>query len=103
MPDWLNATTGLDALTHAIEAFVSRAHNPLTDSHALHAAGLIISNLLQAQQRPNEMAPRLAMAQGSLEAGRAFSNAIMRATHTTPPHHAPHLPPTPHHTTTTIP
>jgi len=81
MPDWLNATTGLDALTHAIEAFVSRAHNPLTDSHALHAAGLIISNLLQAQQRPNEMAPRLAMAQGSLEAGMAFTNAILGATH----------------------
>ena len=81
MPDWLNATTGLDALTHAIEAFVSRAHNPLTDSHALHAAALIIGNLLQAQQRPKEMAPRLAMAQGSLEAGMAFTNAILGATH----------------------
>jgi 1,3-propanediol dehydrogenase len=81
MPDWLNATTGLDALTHAIEAYVSRAHNPLTDSHALHAAALIIGNLLQAQQRPNEMAPRLAMAQGSLEAGMAFTNAILGATH----------------------
>ena len=81
MPDWLNATTGLDALTHAIEAYVSRAHNPLTDSHALHAAALIIGNLLQAQQRPKEMAPRLAMAQGSLEAGMAFTNAILGATH----------------------
>ena len=37
MPDWLNASTGLDALTHGIEAFVSRAHNLLNDSHALHA------------------------------------------------------------------
>ena len=37
MPEWLNAATGLDALTHAIEAFVSRAHNLLTDRHALHA------------------------------------------------------------------
>ena len=37
MPEWLNAATGLDALTHGIEAFVSLAHNPLTDHHALRA------------------------------------------------------------------
>ena len=35
MPEWLNAATGLDALTHGIEAFVSLAHNPLADIHAL--------------------------------------------------------------------
>jgi alcohol dehydrogenase class IV len=81
MPDWLNATTGLDALTHAIEAFVSRAHNLLTDSHALRAAGLITRHLLRTQQRPNETIPRLAMALGSLEAGMAFTNAILGATH----------------------
>lgn len=81
MPDWLNATTGLDALTHAIEAFVSRAHNLLTDRHALHATSLIIGNLQRAQLRPTEVLPRLAMAQGSLEAGMAFTNAILGATH----------------------
>ncbi|HEY5361159.1 MAG TPA: iron-containing alcohol dehydrogenase [Streptosporangiaceae bacterium] len=81
MPDWLNATTGLDALTHAIEAYVSRAHNLLTDSHALHAVALIIRHLLRAQLRPNETIPRLAMALGSLEAGMAFTNAILGATH----------------------
>jgi alcohol dehydrogenase class IV len=81
MPDWLNATTGLDALTHAIEAFVSRAHNLLTDTHALRAAGLITHHLLRAQLRPNETTPRLAMALGSLEAGMAFTNAILGATH----------------------
>ena len=81
MPDWLNAATGLDALTHAIEAFVSRAHNPLTDSHALHAVGLITRHLLRTQLRPNDTSPRLAMAQGSLEAGMAFSNAILGAAH----------------------
>ncbi|MGA3151514.1 MAG: iron-containing alcohol dehydrogenase [Streptosporangiaceae bacterium] len=81
MPDWLNAATGLDALTHAIEAFVSRAHNPLTDSHALNAARLITRHLLHTQLRPTDSSPRLAMAQGSLEAGMAFTNAILGATH----------------------
>jgi alcohol dehydrogenase class IV len=81
MPEWLNAATGLDALTHAIESFVSRAHNPLTDRHALHAVALITHYLLRTQLGPTETAPRLAMAQGSLEAGMAFTNAILGATH----------------------
>ncbi|MGW2744706.1 iron-containing alcohol dehydrogenase [Streptomyces sp. NPDC001450] len=81
MPDWLNAATGLDALTHAIEAFVSRAHNPLTDIHALHAVELITRNLVRTQVRPKDFAARLAMAQAALEAGMAFTNAILGATH----------------------
>lgn len=81
MPEWLNAATGLDALTHAIEAFVSRAHNPLTDIHALHAVKLIMGNLVRTQVRPKDVGPRLAMAQGALEAGMAFTNAILGATH----------------------
>jgi 1,3-propanediol dehydrogenase len=81
MPESLNAATGLDALTHAIEAFVSRAHNPLTDNHALHAVELITGHLLNTQLRPRQTNPRLAMAQGSLEAGMAFTNAILGATH----------------------
>ncbi|GAA1004726.1 MULTISPECIES: iron-containing alcohol dehydrogenase [Streptomyces] len=81
MPDWLNAATGLDALTHAIEAFVSRAHSPLTDSHALHAVELITGNLVRTQVRPKDFTARLAMAQASLEAGMAFTNAILGATH----------------------
>jgi alcohol dehydrogenase class IV len=81
MPDWLNASTGLDALTHGIEAFVSRAHNPLTDRHALYSVALITRHLLRSQLRPTETASRLAMAQGALEAGMAFTNAILGATH----------------------
>ncbi|MGO9296084.1 MAG: iron-containing alcohol dehydrogenase [Streptosporangiaceae bacterium] len=81
MPEWLNAATGLDALTHAIESYVSRAHNPLTDSHALHAVTLITGHLLHTQLQPGANEPRLAMAQGSLEAGMAFTNAILGATH----------------------
>src|SRR5690606_12644063 len=81
MPDWLTASTGLDALTHAIESFVSRAHNPLTDNHALHAVRLITGHLRQSVERPRLAAPRLGMAQGALEAGVAFTNAILGATH----------------------
>lgn len=81
MPDWLNAATGLDALTHAIEAFVSRAHNTLTDHHALHAVQLVTNNLLRTMTGPTEAEPRHAMAQGALEAGMAFTNAILGATH----------------------
>ncbi|MGI8305888.1 iron-containing alcohol dehydrogenase [Saccharopolyspora hattusasensis] len=81
MPDWLNAATGLDALTHAIESFVSLAHNTLTDQHSLHAAHLIVENLARTLFRPTEAAPRVAMAQGALEAGMAFTNAILGATH----------------------
>ncbi|MFC7343528.1 iron-containing alcohol dehydrogenase [Saccharopolyspora griseoalba] len=81
MPDWLNAATGLDALTHAIESYVSRARSTLTDQHSLHAAGLISGNLARTLFRPTEAAPRVAMAQGALEAGMAFTNAILGATH----------------------
>nr|WBO82709.1 iron-containing alcohol dehydrogenase [Streptomyces sp. SBE_14.2] len=81
MPPWLNAATGLDALTHAIEAFVSRAHNPLTDMHALHAVELIMGNLLRTQLEPKDFGARLAMAQAALHAGMAFTNAILGATH----------------------
>lgn len=81
MPEWLNAATGLDALTHAVEAYVSRAHNPLTDQHALHAVGLVSGNLLRTLVDPHQAQARSAMAQGALEAGMAFTNAILGATH----------------------
>jgi 1,3-propanediol dehydrogenase len=81
MPQWLNAASGLDALTHAIEAYVSRAHNPLTDGHALRSVQLISAHLHHTQLQPKKVKPRLAMAQASLEAGMAFTNAILGVTH----------------------
>jgi alcohol dehydrogenase len=81
MPDELNAATGLDALTHGIEAFVSLAHNPLTDTHALQAVSLVTGNLAHTMHRPDDTAARVCMAQGALEAGLAFTNAILGATH----------------------
>lgn len=81
MPDDLNAATGLDALTHGIEAFVSLAHNPLTDTHALQAVSLVTGNLAHTMVRPGDAAARQCMAQAALEAGLAFTNAILGATH----------------------
>src|ERR1039457_1053913 len=65
----------------AIEAFVSRAHNPLADRHALHAVNLITAHLLRTQLRPKASRPRVAMAQGSRQAGMALTNAMLGATH----------------------
>lgn len=81
MPEWLNAATGLDALTHGIEAFVSLGHNQLTDHHALRAIVMVTENLIRTIEHPNEMPARVLMAQASLEAGLAFTNAILGAGH----------------------
>ena len=81
MPEWLNAATGLDALTHGIEAFVSLAHGPLTDHHALQAVSLVNGHLVRTMQRPEDRTARMFMAQAALEAGLAFTNAILGATH----------------------
>jgi alcohol dehydrogenase class IV len=81
MPEWLNAATGLDALTHGIEAFVSLAHNPLADGHALSAVRLVSHFLPATIADPGDMESRQQMAQASLEAGLAFTNAILGATH----------------------
>jgi len=81
MPEWLTAATGLDALTHGIEAFVSLGHNQLTDHHALRAVVMVTDNLVHTMERPQDMPPRVLMAQAALEAGLAFTNAILGAAH----------------------
>jgi alcohol dehydrogenase len=81
MPSELAAATGLDALTHAIESYVSLGHNPLADGHALNAARLVGKALPRSVEAPRDDRARLWMAQASLEAGLAFSNAILGATH----------------------
>lgn len=81
MPEELNAATGLDALTHGIESFVSLAHNPLADLHAKSAVGLVGAHLRGTIERPRDLDARRGMAEASLSAGLAFSNAILGATH----------------------
>ena len=81
MDPFLTACTGLDALVHAIEAYVSSGHSPLTDIHALEAMRLISSNLLKSIAEPADIDYRTSMMLGSLEAGLAFSNASLGAVH----------------------
>lgn len=76
----LIAATGMDALTHAIEAFVSSLSWPMTDPHASHAITLVFRNLKDAIQKKS-LDPLEGMAIASLEAGAAFSNAILGAVH----------------------
>lgn len=77
----LTACTGLDALVHAIEAFVSSAHAPLFDLHALQAIRLIRNNLLAVLSDPDNIELRSQLMLASLEAGLAFSNASLGAVH----------------------
>jgi alcohol dehydrogenase len=81
MDPFLTACTGLDALTHAVEAFVSKASSPITDLHALQAIRTIAGHLLPAIHQPDDLDQRTAIMLASLHAGLAFSNAILGATH----------------------
>ena len=81
MDPYLTACTGLDALTHAIEAYVSTASSPVVDVHALAAIRLIWDNLEKAVAEPLYMPARENMLLASLQAGLAFSNASLGAVH----------------------
>ncbi|SMC47947.1 alcohol dehydrogenase-like regulatory protein ErcA [Sporomusa malonica] len=81
MPSYLTACTGIDALSHAIEAFASTASSPITDLHALKAVDLLINYLPLALQYPENTEYRSYTMLGSLSAGMAFSNAILGAVH----------------------
>ncbi|MEF3695856.1 alcohol dehydrogenase-like regulatory protein ErcA [Desulfolutivibrio sp.] len=77
----LTAHTGLDALTHAIEAYVSNAHSPISDLFAAKAVELVRDHLVTAIRHPDDQAARSGMMFASLYAGLAFSNAILGAVH----------------------
>lgn len=81
MDPYLTACTGIDALTHAIEAFVSTGHSIITDGRALNAIRLIVDYLPKVLRNLNDIDARYHMMMGSLEAGLAFSNASLGAVH----------------------
>ena len=81
MDPFLSACTGIDALVHAIEAFVSTGAGPLTDMHALDAMRLINENIVTLVQNPSDIQVREQIMLGSMKAGLAFSNAILGAVH----------------------
>lgn len=81
MPAGLTAATGMDALCHAFEAYVSTASSPLTDMAARTAADLVFKNLLGACNEPENVTYRNNMMMASLMAGLAFSNASLGLVH----------------------
>ncbi|MCV6590436.1 MAG: iron-containing alcohol dehydrogenase [Marinobacterium sp.] len=81
VPPRVTADTGIDALTHAIEAYVSQKANPYSDSQALAAMKMIAPNLRTAYHEPQNKAAREAMMLGSTLAGIAFSNASVALVH----------------------
>lgn len=81
MPPDLTAATGMDALCHAFEAYVSTASSQLTDMAAKTAVELIFENLRGAYENPTNMNYRNNMMMASLMAGLAFSNASLGLVH----------------------
>lgn len=81
MPKSLTAATGMDALTHAIEAYVSVAATPITDACALKAVTMIAENLIVAVEEGSNAQAREAMAYAQFLAGMAFNNASLGYVH----------------------
>ncbi|MBU3891747.1 MAG: L-threonine dehydrogenase [Serratia rubidaea] len=81
MPKGLTAATGMDALTHAIEAYVSSAANPITDACALKAVTMIMASLRDAVNDGKNMQAREDMAYAQFLAGMAFNNASLGYVH----------------------
>ena len=77
----LSIHTGLDALTHAFEAYVSNAHSNITDLYALEAISLLANALPKVVEHPNDMDARAAVVMASLLSGLAFSNASLGVIH----------------------
>jgi alcohol dehydrogenase class IV len=81
VPPRTTADTGIDSLTHALEAFVSKRANAYSDTMALRAMGLIARNVRTAYAEPRNDAAREAMMLGATLAGLAFSNSSVALVH----------------------
>jgi alcohol dehydrogenase len=82
LPPAITAATGMDALSHAVEAYTCLAKNPLSDAHAIAAINLISENLVKVTKNPDDRNGRLAMASAATLAGIAFSNSMVGMVHT---------------------
>lgn len=81
VPPRTTADTGVDSLTHALEAYVSKRANPFSDALALAAMALIGRHLRTAYAEPDNAAAREAMMIGATQAGLAFSNSSVALVH----------------------
>lgn len=77
----LTINTGLDALTHAVEAYVSNANSAITDLYSLEAIALLGKNLPRVVEHPDDIQARASVMMASLLAGLAFSNASLGVIH----------------------
>ncbi|WP_374963655.1 iron-containing alcohol dehydrogenase [Lysinibacillus sp. RS5] len=80
-PPAITAATGIDALSHAIESYLSRLAHPYSNVLALSAMDLIVHNILNVYEQGNDIDAREAMSLGSMQAGLAFSNASVALVH----------------------
>jgi len=81
MPAHITANTGMDVLTHAVEAYVSNAASSFTDSLAMEAIKLVFKQLPTAVSKPDNMTARADMHNASAIAGMAFTNASLGIVH----------------------
>ncbi len=81
VPPHVTAATGIDVLTHAVEAYTGRRANPVSDALALHAIRLVGAHLADAVRDGTNAAAREGMMMASLVAGMAFGNADVAAVH----------------------
>jgi len=81
MPPALTAATGMDALTHAVEAYISKSHNPVSDLFCLESVRLIGKHLRKACRHGDDLAARSGMAEASTYAGFALSQAGLGMVH----------------------
>jgi alcohol dehydrogenase class IV len=81
VPPRTTADTGVDSLTHALEAYVSRRNNPVSDALALAAMAQIGTHLRTAYAEPTNAAAREGMMLGATQAGMAFSNSSVALVH----------------------
>lgn len=81
LPPRITASTGFDALVHAIEAATCLQRNPVSDAFAEKAMEQIVQNLPTAVRNGRDKQARMAMANGSLLAGAAFSNSMVGLVH----------------------
>ncbi|MBF0302155.1 MAG: iron-containing alcohol dehydrogenase [Desulfamplus sp.] len=81
LPPKMTAATAMDAMSHAVEAYINLQKNPMSDAYAVAAIELIRKNVLKAVSDGNNSEVRLAMANASTMAGIAFSNSMVGVVH----------------------
>jgi alcohol dehydrogenase class IV len=81
LPAHITATTGMDALTHAVEAFIGRSNTSQTEADAIEATRLVMENLGRVYRNPTELAGRGRLLRAAYLAGKAFTRAYIGYVH----------------------